>query len=56
MSLYRNFLNVGAMTLLSRLLGFVRDMLIAGVLGTGLAADAFFAAFRFPNLFRRLSA
>lgn len=52
----RNFLNVGAMTLLSRLLGFVRDMLMASVLGTGLAADAFFAAFRFPNLFRRLFA
>lgn len=44
------------MTLLSRLLGFVRDMLMAQVLGTGAAADAFFAAFRFPNLFRRLFA
>lgn len=54
--LYRNFLNVGAMTLLSRLLGFVRDMLLATVLGTGMAADAFVAAFRFPNLFRRLFA
>lgn len=56
MRLYRNFLNVGAMTLLSRLLGFVRDMLLATVLGTGMAADAFVAAFRFPNLFRRLFA
>lgn len=56
MSLYRNFINVGAMTLLSRLLGFVRDVLMAWVLGTGLAADAFVAAFRFPNLFRRLFA
>ena len=56
MNLYRNFLSVGSMTLLSRLLGFVRDMLMASVLGTGLAADAFFAAFRFPNLFRRLFA
>lgn len=54
--MFRNFLNVGAMTLLSRLLGFARDMLMASVLGTGLAADAFFAAFRFPNLFRRLFA
>jgi len=54
--LYRNFLSVGSLTLLSRLLGFVRDMLMANVLGTGLAADAFFAAFRFPNLFRRLFA
>lgn len=56
MSLYRNFLNVGAMTLLSRVLGFVRDMALASVLGTGFAADAFVAAFRFPNLFRRLFA
>lgn len=56
MSLYRNFLNVGAMTLLSRIAGFVRDMLMASVLGTSIAADAFFAAFRFPNLFRRLFA
>jgi putative peptidoglycan lipid II flippase len=55
-SLYRNFFNVGGMTMLSRLLGFVRDMLMAVVLGTGPAADAFFAAFRFPNLFRRLFA
>lgn len=44
------------MTLISRVLGFVRDMLIAGVLGTGVVADAFFVAFRFPNLFRRLFA
>jgi putative peptidoglycan lipid II flippase len=56
MSLYRNFLSVGAMTLLSRIAGFVRDALMAAVLGTGPAADAFFAAFRFPNLFRRLFA
>lgn len=55
-SLYRNFLNVGGLTLVSRLLGFVRDILMAVVLGTGPAADAFFAAFRFPNLFRRLFA
>ena len=56
MSLYRNFMNVGAMTLISRVLGFLRDILIANILGTGMAADAFFAAFRFPNLFRRLFA
>ena len=56
MSLYRSFFSVGGMTLLSRLLGFVRDMLMAMVLGAGPAADAFFAAFRFPNLFRRLFA
>jgi putative peptidoglycan lipid II flippase len=56
MSLYRNFLSVGGLTMLSRIAGFVRDALMAAVLGTGPAADAFFAAFRFPNLFRRLFA
>jgi putative peptidoglycan lipid II flippase len=56
MSLYRNFLNVGGLTLGSRILGFVRDALVAAVLGTGPAADAYLAAFRFPNLFRRLFA
>ena len=40
----------------SRVLGFLRDILIARVLGAGLEADAFFVAFRFPNLFRRLFA
>jgi len=56
MSLYRNFLSVGGLTLVSRIAGFARDALMAAVLGTGPAADAFFAAFRFPNLFRRLFA
>lgn len=56
MTLYRNFLNVGLMTTGSRILGFVRDALVAAVLGTGPAADAYLAAFRFPNLFRRLFA
>ena len=56
MTLFRNFASVGALTLLSRVAGFVRDALMAAVLGTGPAADAFFAAFRFPNLFRRLFA
>ncbi len=55
-TLYRNFLNVGALTTGSRILGFVRDALVAAVLGTGFAADAYLAAFRFPNLFRRLFA
>jgi putative peptidoglycan lipid II flippase len=55
-SLYRNFLSVGGLTLLSRVAGFFRDALLAAVLGTGMAADAFYAAFRFPNLFRRLFA
>jgi len=56
MSLFRNFLSVGSLTLVSRIAGFARDALMAAVLGTGPAADAFFAAFRFPNLFRRLFA
>ncbi len=56
MNLYKNFFNVSAMTLISRVLGFVRDILLASVLGTGMVANAFFAAFRLPNLFRRLLA
>jgi len=56
MSLYRNFLSVGGLTLLSRIAGFARDALMAAVLGVGPVADAFNAAFRFPNLFRRLFA
>jgi putative peptidoglycan lipid II flippase len=56
MSLLRNFTTVGGATGASRILGFVRDMLIAGVLGAGPIADAFFVAQRLPNLFRRLFA
>ena len=56
MSLLRNFATVGGATLSSRLLGFVRDILMAAALGTGPVADAFVVAFRFPNLFRRLFA
>ena len=40
----------------SRILGLVRDILMAGTLGAGLTADAFFVAFKFPNFFRRLFA
>ena len=54
MQLYRSFATVGGLTLLSRVFGFVRDILIAATLGSGAVADAFFVAFRFPNLFRRL--
>ncbi|MEZ5926198.1 MAG: murein biosynthesis integral membrane protein MurJ [Hyphomicrobiaceae bacterium] len=54
MNLYRAFATVGGMTMISRILGFVRDIMIAAVLGTGPVADAFFVAFRLPNLFRRL--
>lgn len=56
MSLVRKFVTVGGGTLGSRLFGFAREMLMAAALGTGPMADAFYAAFRFPNLFRRLFA
>ena len=46
----------GAFTLLSRVLGLVRDQVVAFLFGAGPAADAFFVAFRIPNLLRRLSA
>jgi len=45
---------VGASTLLSRILGYIRDMVIASFFGAGLSSDAFIAAFRIPNLMRRL--
>ena len=45
---------IGMGTFLSRILGFLRDMVIANFFGTGMAADAFFVAFRIPNLWRRL--
>ncbi len=47
---------VGGFTLLSRILGFVRDILIASVLGASFVADTFFVAFKLPNMFRRLFA
>ncbi|MBV9755761.1 MAG: murein biosynthesis integral membrane protein MurJ [Alphaproteobacteria bacterium] len=50
----RGIVTVGGWTMASRLLGFVRDVLIAAVLGTGTVADAFFVALKLPNLFRRL--
>lgn len=45
---------VSSATLLSRILGFVRDMVIANIYGAAMVADAFFVAFRIPNLLRRL--
>ncbi len=47
---------VGLATLLSRIFGFIRDMVVAGFFGAGFATDAFFVAFRIPNLLRRLFA
>jgi putative peptidoglycan lipid II flippase len=47
---------IGSYTMGSRILGFVRDILVAAMLGAGPVADAFFVAFKLPNLFRRLFA
>lgn len=47
---------VGGMTMISRVLGFVRDMVIARYFGASMGADAFFVAFKIPNFFRRLFA
>lgn len=52
--LFKSTLIVSSMTLISRLLGFVRDMLIARLFGVDLATDAFFVAFKIPNFLRRL--
>src|ERR1700750_2675255 len=56
MSLARDVTTVGAATLTSRLLGFLRDAGIAAILGAGVLSDAYFAALQIPNLFRRLLA
>ena len=56
MGLLRHVATVSGWTAGSRVLGFLRDVLIASVLGTGVAADAFFVAFRLPNMFRRIFA
>lgn len=56
MSFARNVTTVGAATLVSRVLGFARDTLIAAALGAGPVADAFVVAFRLPLLVRRLFA
>ena len=52
----RNFRQIGLLTALSRVLGFVRDICLAQFIGAGAAADAFLVAFKLPNLFRRLTA
>src|SRR3954454_3256720 len=56
MNLLRALAAVSSLTLVSRILGYVRDFFIARAFGAGLAADAFFVAFRIPNLLRRLFA
>ena len=54
MNLLKSTGTFGFFTIISRLLGYLRDILIAVFLGTGILADAFFVAFRIPNTFRRL--
>ena len=56
MNLLRALAAVSSMTLLSRILGFARDAITARVFGAGVATDAFFVAFKLPNLLRRLFA
>src|SRR5437762_4758485 len=56
MNLLRALAAVSSLTLVSRILGYVRDFFIARAFGAGLATDAFFVAFRIPNLLRRLFA
>ncbi|NCP15030.1 MAG: murein biosynthesis integral membrane protein MurJ [Sphingomonadales bacterium] len=56
MSLLRNVGTIGGLTLVSRVFGFARDILLARVLGAGGVADAWQLAFQLPNLFRRLFA
>ena len=56
MRLLKSTAIIGALTLVSRVLGLVRDILIARFLGAGGISDAFFTAFKLPNLFRRMFA
>src|SRR5665213_1243383 len=52
--MFRRLLSVGGFTLLSRITGFMRDILQAAVLGAGPMSDAFIVAFMFPNYFRQI--
>src|SRR5690349_23838995 len=56
MNLLKSLAAVSSITMLSRILGFVRDTLIARAFGAGMATDAFFIAFKLPNLLRRVFA
>ena len=55
-TIFRSFFTVSFYTILSRILGFIRDILIARFLGSTVTSDAFFVAFRIPNFFRRVLA
>ena len=52
--MFKRLLSVGSFTLLSRITGFIRDILMASILGKGALFDAFVVAFRFPNYFRAI--
>jgi putative peptidoglycan lipid II flippase len=56
MALLKSIATVGSFTMISRVLGFAREILIANVIGPGMIADAFIFAFKFPNFFRRMFA
>jgi putative peptidoglycan lipid II flippase len=56
MNLLKSLATVSSMTLFSRILGFIRDAIIARYFGAGMATDAFFVAFKLPNLLRRIFA
>lgn len=56
MNLLKTLAKVSSMTMVSRILGFVRDAIIARMFGAGMATDAFFVAFKLPNLLRRVFA
>ncbi|WP_420065648.1 murein biosynthesis integral membrane protein MurJ [Pectobacterium colocasium] len=56
MNLLKSLAAVSSMTMLSRILGFVRDAIVARIFGAGMATDAFFVAFKLPNLLRRIFA
>ena len=51
MKLIKPFLTISGFTFLSKILGFVRDILIAAFIGAGIIADVFFVAFKLPNFF-----
>ena len=55
-SIQRAFISFGFWTAISRVFGFVRDILLAAAIGAGPVSDAFFVAFKLPNMFRRLVA
>jgi putative peptidoglycan lipid II flippase len=56
MNLIKTISKISSMTIISRILGFIRDTIIARIFGAGMESDAFFVAFKIPNLLRRISA